>query len=89
MKLSGILIVYLKMKLEYYLRTLVNIMAADALAPCIAGPPAAIVLSMQNKLVFVLYKDLFQLPVPFQYREIIENANMLFQFLKCIWHDKS
>ena len=40
-------------------------MAADALAPCISRPSAAMILIMQEKQVFVFHQEGFQLPEPF------------------------
>ena len=40
-------------------------MAADALAPCVARTSAAMILIMQNRQVFVLLEEEFQLPVSY------------------------
>ena len=42
----------------------VNIIAANALAPCITRSSAAMVLAMQDKQVFVFHKVGFQIWVP-------------------------
>ena len=54
----------------------VNAMATDALAPCVASASAAMVLTMQDKRLCVLYQELFQLPAPAQWRDMIENKNI-------------
>ena len=52
-----------------------NNLAADILAPCIARPSTAMVLTMHVKQVLVSHKEGFQLPILFQCSETIENAN--------------
>ena len=43
---------------------LVNAVAADALAPCITRPSAAIALTMLDRYDLVTQKEAFQLPLP-------------------------
>ena len=38
----------------------VNTIAADALAPCVAKPSAAVIFTMLDKLVLVFYEERFQ-----------------------------
>ena len=64
-------------KLEYSEKVF-NTMAADDLAPCVARSSAAMVLTKQDKQVLIYHKDTFQLPVPSQWWEIIENANVFY-----------
>ena len=58
----------------------VNIMAAEALAPCVARTSAAMVLNMQNKQVFAFYEERFHLRQPYQCWERIDNANIILCF---------
>ena len=53
-------------------------MAADAQAPCIGSPSAAVVLTMHDKQVLVFHEEELQLPVPFSCWEIIQTANTFF-----------
>ena len=55
---------------------MVNTIAADALAPCVAKTSAAMVLNVSNKKVLVFNEEAFQqvLPTPCQWWEIIENV---------------
>ena len=53
--------------------------AVDALAPCVTRTSAAVVLTMQ---VLVFHMEWLQLPLLSQYRDMIENANILFMFPK-------
>ena len=39
-------------------------MAADALAPCVARPSATMVLTKQDKKLFVFHEERSELPVP-------------------------
>ena len=58
-------------------------MGADALAPCITRPSAAMVLTIQNTWKWVLiFGDVgFQRSVHSLFWEVIENANIFFMFL--------
>ena len=49
-----------------YIGLTLNIMVADALAPCITRASAAMILIIQNRQVLVLPKEEFQLPVSYQ-----------------------
>ena len=60
-------------------------MAADALDPCSARPPDAMLLTMHNKQGSQVG---FQVPVPSQHWHIIEIVNMLQCFLTNIQHVK-
>ena len=51
-------------------------MSTDALAPDVARSTTTMVFSMQDNLVLVFYGVEFQPPVPSQFTEIIENANI-------------
>ena len=53
--------------------TLLNTMAADALAPGGAKSSAAMILTMKNNQVFVFHEEVFQLPVSSQCVEMVEN----------------
>ena len=44
---------------------LVNVMAADALVPCVTRTSAAMTLTIWNKQVLVFQEKGFQLPVPY------------------------
>ena len=55
-------------------------MVADALATCVARSSATIVLTTQDTQVLAIHKKVFQLPVPYQYWEMIWNADILFMF---------
>ena len=66
-------------------------MAADAPTPCVTRPSATVALAMQDKQVLVFHGERFQLHVPSQCWEMIENANTFLYFLKFLqWiqHDK-
>ena len=63
---------------QNFQNNLVDAMAADALAPCLARPSSTIVLSMQDKWNLGFHKEGFQLPVPSHCWEMIESANILF-----------
>ena len=51
-------------------------MGADALDPWIDGTTAPIILTMQARHFFVFHKVGIQQPVPIQFWEMIENANV-------------
>ena len=53
---------------------LVNTMAADVLAPCVTRPSEAMVLTMQDKGLFVFHGEGFQSPAPSQCYEMTEVA---------------
>ena len=61
---------------------LVNIMDADALAPSVSRTSATMVWNKQDKQVFVFHKEGFQLPVPYQCWEMIDNSNIFICLLK-------
>ena len=54
-------------------------MAADVLAPYIARLSATKALTVQDKWVLNIHKEVFQLPAPLRCWEIIENGN-IFEF---------
>ena len=60
---------------------ILTIIGADALAPCIARPSAAMILIMYNRQVFVLHEEGIQLPVPCQCGAVTWNVNICFCFL--------
>ena len=68
--------------------SLVNTMAADALAPSLARSSAAIVLTMQDGRVLVFHEEGFQLPVASQCWEMMENVDVFSYFLKWILPNK-
>ena len=51
-------------------------MAADALAPYVARTSAAMILTMQNRLVLVLFEEGFQLPASYQCGEMTQKVNI-------------
>ena len=57
-------------------------MAADALAPCVPRPSAAMVLNMQSKQVVVFHEAKFQTPVPSPCYEIMKKTNTVLLVLK-------
>ena len=57
-------------------------MVGNALAPCITRPSAAMILTVQNKHVFVIHEERFQLHAPSYCWKIIENGNTFLCFLK-------
>ena len=64
-------------------------MAADDLAPSVVRSSTAMVLHMEVKQVIVIHKWKFEVPAPYEYWEIIENANIYIScFLKYIQHSK-
>ena len=66
---------------EIVQQNLGNTMAADAPAPAITRPSAAIALYMQDKQILVFYGERFQLPMLSQCWEMIENANIFSCFI--------
>ena len=50
-------------------------MASDALSPYVART-SAMVLTMQNRYVLVLYEEGFQLPASYQCGEMTQNVNI-------------
>ena len=61
-------------------------MVADALAPCIAMSSTTMLLTTtSDKQVFVFHKEGFQLPLPFQFYKMAENANI---FLCLPWKNQ-
>ena len=63
---------------------LVNIMAADALAPFVARASAAMVLTVFDQQVHDFHEEGSELPVASQCKEMIRNANKFLCFLKQI-----
>ena len=64
-------------------------MAANTLAPCIARSSAAMILTMQDKWALVIYKDKFQLPVPYyDWEMLVTDCRYIFMFPKVNlwWH---
>ena len=61
-------------------------MAADALVPCVAGPSAAMILAMWNRLVMVFQEEGFQLPLSFQSEGMVQIVNTLLFFLSKLAH---
>ena len=59
-------------------------MTTDALAPCVTRPSAAMVLCVQDKGALIFREEGFQLPTPFQCREMAE----IFYDSKHIQHSK-
>ena len=59
-----------------------NIMA-DTLAPCITRLSAILLLTMQNKVIFVFH---WERPAPSQFWDMTTNANIFFCFLNIIQH---
>ena len=58
-------------------------MAANTLAPCIARSSAAMILTMQDKWALVIYKDKFQLPVPYyDWEMLVTDCRYIFMFPK-------
>ena len=74
---------------EYSRENSVNTMAADALAPCFAGPSTAMILTVCKVYILVLYGTELQQTVTFQCQAMIENADIISCALKYIQHDKS
>ena len=64
----------------------VRTMANDALAPCNTKSKAATVLSLKGKHVLVFHEKWFQLPVPSECCEMIQNTSMYWCLLKTIQH---
>ena len=46
------------------------------MAPCVPGLSAGMVLILQDKNALIFQVEGFQLPVPSQYQEMTENANL-------------
>ena len=61
-------------------------MAGDALAPCVPGTSAVMVLIMHDKQVLVFHEDGFYLSVSSECHEMIDNANIFLCFKKIIQH---
>ena len=51
-------------------------MAADALAPYVARTSAAMILTLQNRQVLVLFEEGFQLPPSHQCGKMTQNVNI-------------
>ena len=51
-------------------------MTADAVAPCVARTPAAMILTMWNGYVLVLFEEGFQPPVSYQCGVMTQNVNI-------------
>ena len=51
----------------------VNTKAADAMAPCVARPSAALVLTMQDKYIIVVHNEWYQWPGLYQWWKMIGN----------------
>ena len=51
-------------------------MAANALAPYVARTSAAMILTMQNRQVLVLFEEGFQLPLLYQCGDMTQNVDM-------------
>ena len=64
-------------------------MAMDALAACIARTSVIMLLTLENKRVFIFHKKCFQLPVQLNIWEMTEHKNIFLRFLKLVCHDKS
>ena len=66
-------------------------MDIDALDPCVTRPSAAMTLTMPDKQVPVFHEDIFQLLLPSQFCEMIENVNIYIYifFQNSIQHIKS
>ena len=45
---------------------------------CVARPSAGMILAMQGELILVFHEDVFQQPVPYQYREMICTYRFMF-----------
>ena len=58
----------------------INIMAADALAPCVTRPSAAIILSTINLDIIVFVSSAFQQPASFGSWRMLWHANIFFMF---------
>ena len=52
-------------------------MAADALAPCVARSSAAMLLIMQDKLIFVFHEEGYQ-ELVWHFWEMINDANIFY-----------
>ena len=76
---SMTLIISLRVRTKLFRFNKVNIMAADAMAPCVARSAAAMILAMQNRHVLVLHEEGFQLPVSCQCGGMIKIVNT------CLW----
>ena len=63
-------------------------MVADALAPLVARPSATMLLTMEDKQVLVIHKVRFQLPLPSEFWELLENLNIFSCLLKLILYIK-
>ena len=74
-------------EMEIFWENQVNTMVVDALAHCVARSSATMVLTMQDKQVFVYYWGINIATTPSQHWKLVENANIFICFLKWIWHE--